>query len=87
MKQGSAKCVGPYPATEKGLPVMRGTILSVTPTTVVYLPMSCTLCGKGHETFILDRARFERWQAGDFIQVAFPGLSAEDREVIKTKLL
>ena len=63
---------------------MRGTILSVTPTTVVYLPMSCTLCGKGHETFILDRARFERWQAGEFIQVAFPGLSAADREVIMT---
>lgn len=31
---------------------------------------------------VLDRAAFEAWQSGTFVQVAFPHLSAEDRELL-----
>lgn len=61
-----------------------GTIITVTPKTVTYQPPSCLLCKKTNDPMELDRSRFEMWEAGTYVQVAFAGMSDEDREVLIT---
>lgn len=43
----------------------------------------CMVCGMT-STMAVDEDSFYRWQAGELIQNAFPGLSAPDRELLKT---
>lgn len=44
---------------------------------------TCPFCGKDH--FIaVSFEDYERWQAGELIQNAFPYLSADERELLKT---
>ena len=43
----------------------------------------CRVCGK-YEILSLDRKAVESWQAGEYIQNAFPEMSMEDREVLIT---
>ncbi len=43
---------------------------------------SCLLCGQPSEVKGLDAKGITRWQAGAFVQEAFPGLSADDREIL-----
>jgi hypothetical protein len=44
---------------------------------------TCPFCGKDH--FItVSFEDYEKWQAGELIQNAFPYLSADEREMLKT---
>ena len=51
--------------------------------TIVVKTKTCHVCGK-YELWSLDRKAVERWQAGEYIQNAFPDMSMEDREVLIT---
>jgi hypothetical protein len=51
--------------------------------TMVVRTKTCTLCGQ-YELWILDRTSVLAWQAGEYIQRAFPTMSAADREVLIT---
>lgn len=42
---------------------------------------TCVFCGKVH-TLIVDRLRYEQWQTGSLIQVAFPDMSVDQREIL-----
>ena len=44
---------------------------------------ACPFCGTNHLT-IVPVEDYERWQAGELIQNAFPYLSANEREILKT---
>jgi hypothetical protein len=41
----------------------------------------CLFCGKTH-LIEVDAAAFSRWQGGANVQVAFPEMAPEDREVL-----
>ncbi len=41
----------------------------------------CTWCGKTDRVEVL-KAHFDRWQAGELIQVAFPEMPADQRELL-----
>ena len=45
----------------------------------------CTFCNAVH-TVHYNRADMTKWQEGTLIQNAFPYLSANDRELLKTKI-
>ena len=51
--------------------------------TIAVKTKTCTVCGK-YEVWILDRAAVESWQAGEYIQNAFPEMSMQDREILIT---
>lgn len=51
--------------------------------TIVVKTKTCTVCGK-YELWSLDRKAVESWQAGEYIQNAFPKMSVQDREVLIT---
>lgn len=60
----------------------KGTSPTSTPTeygVVWYSTKDCSVCGE-HDTLLLRIAEFEKWQAGAFVQDAFPRLSAAKRE-------
>lgn len=50
---------------------------------VAYLSDPCIGCGK-RSALSLDAAAFDAWRAGALIQQAFPSLTADEREMIKT---
>lgn len=50
--------------------------------TVRYMPKQCGWCSKPPTLMVLDATEYERWQAGEFVQVAFPTMSADLREVL-----
>lgn len=41
----------------------------------------CMHCGR-RAVLEVDEAGFAAWQAGEFVQVALPGLSADERELL-----
>jgi hypothetical protein len=49
--------------------------------TIVVKTKTCTVCGE-YEVWSLDRKAVENWQGGEYIQNAFPDMSAEDRELL-----
>ena len=49
--------------------------------TIVVKTKICTVCGE-YEVWSLDRKAVESWQGGEYIQKAFPDMSAEDRELL-----
>jgi hypothetical protein len=49
--------------------------------TVTHTTKNCPFCGKASK-LKLDKERYEKWQAGEYIQVAFNNLSADEREHI-----
>jgi hypothetical protein len=51
--------------------------------TIVVKTKTCTVCGE-YEVWSLDRKAVESWQAGEYIQNAFPEMSMQDREVLIT---
>ena len=51
--------------------------------TIVVKTKTCHVCGK-YELWSLSRKAVENWQAGEYIQNAFPDMSMEDREVLIT---
>ena len=51
--------------------------------TIVVKTKTCTVCGE-YEVWSLDRKAVESWQAGEYIEIAFPEMSMEDREVLIT---
>ena len=51
--------------------------------TIMVKTKACTVCGES-EFWKLDRAAVESWQAGEYIQNAFPEMSMEDREILIT---
>jgi len=42
---------------------------------------SCVFCGKEHITH-LDKVKLQRWRAGERIQLVFPEMSSDDREIL-----
>ena len=46
-----------------------------------YLCPKCVECGK-QATLMISKAQLVKWLEGDYIQVAMPQLSADDRELI-----
>lgn len=42
----------------------------------------CVFSGDEHRTAEFSAKAFERWQAGAYVQHAFPALSADDREFL-----
>lgn len=51
--------------------------------TIVVRTKPCHVCGN-YELWSLNRKAVESWQAGEYIQNAFPDMSMEDREVLIT---
>jgi hypothetical protein len=51
--------------------------------TIAVKTKTCTVCGE-YEVWSLDRKAVESWQAGEYIQNAFPEMSIQDREVLIT---
>lgn len=49
--------------------------------TIVVRTKSCAVCGD-YEMWSLDRELVNRWQGGENIQLVFPDMSAEDRELL-----
>ena len=49
--------------------------------TIAVKTKTCGVCDE-YELWVLDRAAVERWQAGEYIQNAFPDMSMEDREIL-----
>ena len=49
--------------------------------TIVVKTKTCTVCGE-YEMWSLDRQSVESWQGGEYIQNAFPDMSAQDRELL-----
>ena len=49
--------------------------------TIVVKTKTCTVCGE-YEVWSLNRQAVESWQGGEYIQNAFPDMSAEDRELL-----
>lgn len=43
--------------------------------------MPCVACGTQHE-LSLEKSKFDRWQAGEHLQVAFPELTIDERELL-----
>ena len=50
---------------------------------LITVPTVCPRCSDRKE-FVLELESFEQWKAGELIQRAFPNLSPEDRERLKT---
>lgn len=51
--------------------------------TIIVRTKPCHVCGN-YELWSLNRKAVESWQAGEYIQNAFPDMSMEDREVLIT---
>jgi len=51
--------------------------------TILVKTRTCHVCGK-YELWSLDCKAVESWQAGEYIQNAFPEMSIEDREILIT---
>jgi hypothetical protein len=49
--------------------------------TVMHKTKACFVCGKTSK-LKLEKERYDKWQAGAYIQVAFSNLSADEREHI-----
>jgi hypothetical protein len=49
--------------------------------TITVKTKTCNVCDE-YELWVLDRVAVERWQAGEYIQNAFPEMSMEDREML-----
>lgn len=49
--------------------------------TVLYSTPECMVCGKG-SAMTLDAKAFDAWRAGTLVQVAFPRLTADERELM-----
>ena len=49
--------------------------------TIVVKTKPCCVCDQ-YEVWSLDRQAVESWQSGEYIQKAFPNMSAEDREIL-----
>ena len=47
----------------------------------VYVGRECPFCGEYHEVLVSE-ADFAAWQGGELAQVAFPYLTAEEREIL-----
>lgn len=50
---------------------------------IVVRTPTCRVCNE-YELWSLDRKAVESWQSGVLIQVAFPDMSASDREILIT---
>lgn len=42
---------------------------------------TCCVCDK-FDVLTLNRSAVESWQSGEYVQVAFPDMSADDRELL-----
>lgn len=51
--------------------------------TIVVTTPACTLCHRT-STLQVPAVGYHEWQAGEFIQVALPNLTADEREMLKT---
>lgn len=52
---------------------------------VVELVTSCVSCG-AEKRVVVDTADYEDWRAGGLIQNCFPYLSADDREILISRI-
>lgn len=52
---------------------------------VVELVTSCVSCG-AEKRIVVDMADYEDWRAGGLIQNCFPYLSADDREILISRI-
>lgn len=52
-------------------------------TGLTVIRLKCVSCGT-EKTFELPTERVEEWKAGQYIQVAFPEMTADDREFLIT---
>lgn len=48
---------------------------------LVELQMTCPFCGKP-SSIVVDKERFERWQAGEHVQLVWPELTPGERETL-----
>ena len=48
---------------------------------IIIRTKTCVVCND-YELWSLDRKAVESWQAGEMIQVAFPDMSEDDREIL-----
>lgn len=48
---------------------------------VTYTTKSCPMCGKTSK-MKLDGEAYDKWRGGEFVQVAFPRMSADERELL-----
>lgn len=60
--------------------MVNATVTTVTSTTVT-VSVKCPFCGKA-QTLTVPRKGFDLWRQGALVQVAFPDLSPDDREVL-----
>ena len=47
----------------------------------VYIGRACPFCGEYHEVLVSE-ADYASWQGGELAQVAFPYLTADEREIL-----
>jgi hypothetical protein len=62
---------------------MSAVLVSASADTVVVKTLRCMECGQS-SLIELDASAFARWQAGAFVQDAFPDMSAPERETLIT---
>jgi hypothetical protein len=48
------------------------------------VPPQCMFCSTPPEKITVDLEAYERWVEGELIQVAFPEMSDDDRETLKS---
>ena len=51
--------------------------------TTVVKTRTCTVCDQ-YELWVLDSEAVARWQEGEYVDKAFPSMSAEEREMLIT---
>jgi len=56
---------------------------TTTTDTVTYMTPKCIHCGE-QSIVEIDRASHALWNAGAYVQVAFPHMSADEREMLMT---
>ena len=49
--------------------------------TIAVKTKTCSVCDE-YELWVLDRVAVEKWQAGEYLERAFPNMSIEDREIL-----
>ena len=47
-----------------------------------FQPHDCVVCGKHHDSIVLDAERYYQWKAGSCIQDVFPEMTKEQREIL-----
>ena len=47
-----------------------------------FQPHDCVVCGKRHDSIVLDAERYYQWKAGSCVQDVFPEMTEEQREIL-----